>query len=98
MLTIDQAIDLALAMPLGWETTPPEAQAVLGGLTSREREVVALIARGKSNAEIADELVLSKRTVEKHIGSIFSKLEMTSRAQIVRWAIEQDLLKDSPSQ
>ena len=66
-------------------------------LTEREREIAVLIAQGQSNGEIAAQLVLSKRTVEKHIGSILSKLEMTSRAQIVRWAIEQGLLKDSPA-
>lgn len=97
-LAIDQAIDLALALPLRGETAPTGAQAEFGGLSAREREVVRLIAQGKSNSEIADELVLSKRTVEKHIGSILSKLELTSRAQIVRWAIEQGLLRDSPSQ
>lgn len=92
LLTIDQAIELALALPLGWETTPAEAQAEFGGLSAREREVVRLIAQGKSNGEIAADLVLSKRTVEKHIGRILSKLDLTSRAQIVRWAIEQSLL------
>ena len=56
-----------------------------------KREVVTLIARGKSNSEIADELVLSKRTVEKHIANILSKLAFMSRAQIVRWAMEQGL-------
>ncbi len=88
-LTIDQAIDLALALPLVRETTPLGAQVEPGGLTAREREVVFLIAQGKSNDEIADTLVLSKRTVEKHISNIFSKLGFTQRAQIVRWAIEQ---------
>ena len=42
-------------------------------LTAREREVAALIARGKSNGEIASELILSKRTVQKHIANILSK-------------------------
>ena len=41
--------------------------------------------------EIATELVLSKRTVEKHIANILSKLDFTGRAQIVRWAIENGL-------
>ena len=59
----------------------------------REREVAALIAQGKSNGEIADELVVSKRTVETHIAHILSKLGFTNRAQIVRWAIETGLVK-----
>jgi non-specific serine/threonine protein kinase len=97
LLTIDQAIELALTLPLDWETSSPEARIASNGLTEREREVVILIAQGKSNSEIAAGLVLSKRTVEKHIANILSELGLTSRAQIVRWAIEQGLLKDSPS-
>ena len=61
-------------------------------LTAREREVAALIGQGKSNSEIADGLVMSKRTVEKHIANILSKLALTNRAQIVRWAIENGLV------
>ena len=59
----------------------------------REREVAALIAQGKTNGEIADELVVSKRTVETHIAHILSKLGLTHRAQVVRWAIENGLAK-----
>jgi DNA-binding NarL/FixJ family response regulator len=62
-------------------------------LSSREREVAILIARGKSNGEIAEELVVSKRTIEKHIANIRSKLGFTQRSQIVRWAIETGLAK-----
>lgn len=67
----------------------------LDELSAREREVAALIAQGKSNGEIADKLVLSKRTVESHIANILSKLEFTNRAQIVRWAIETGLVKSN---
>ena len=63
------------------------------GLTSRERDVAALIARGKSNKEIAETLVLSNRTVEAHIGNILAKLNFSSRAQIAVWAVEKGLLK-----
>jgi DNA-binding NarL/FixJ family response regulator len=49
----------------------------LAGLTGREREVLAEIAKGKSNAAIADTLVLTKRAVEKHINSIFLKLNLS---------------------
>jgi predicted ATPase/DNA-binding CsgD family transcriptional regulator len=62
-------------------------------LTARECEVAALIAQVKSNAEIAEELVVSKRTVESHIANIRAKLGFTERAQIVRWAIENGLVK-----
>jgi DNA-binding CsgD family transcriptional regulator len=57
------------------------------GLTEREREVAALIAKGKSNGEIAVLLIMSKRTVEKHVANILGKLGVSTRAQIVAWAI-----------
>jgi DNA-binding NarL/FixJ family response regulator len=52
-------------------------QSSLAELTPREREVLAQIAQGKSNSAIADSLVLTKRAVEKHINSIFSKLHLS---------------------
>jgi predicted ATPase/DNA-binding CsgD family transcriptional regulator len=64
-------------------------------LTPREYEVAVLIAQAKSNAEIAEELVVSKRTIESHIANIRSKLGFTTRPQIVRWAIESGLVKAS---
>lgn len=50
-------------------------------LTEREREILALIAVGKTNAEIAGELVLSPKTVSNHVSNIFSKLQVVDRAQ-----------------
>ncbi len=52
-------------------------------LTEREREILGLIALGKSNAEIAGELVLSPKTVSNHVSNIFSKLQVVDRAQAV---------------
>jgi len=65
------------------------------GLTQRERAVAALISRGKSNREIADELVVAPRTIETHISSILSKLGFTSRTQIALWATEKALSNDA---
>jgi DNA-binding NarL/FixJ family response regulator len=53
----------------------------VGELTQREREVLAQIAQGKSNSAIADSLVLTKRAVEKHINSIFAKLNLSHAEQ-----------------
>ena len=64
------------------------------GLTQREREVATLIARGKSNREIADSLVIAPRTIETHVSSILSKLGLTSRAQIAVWATKKGLSND----
>jgi DNA-binding CsgD family transcriptional regulator len=69
------------------------ARQSFGGLTEREREVAALVAQGKSNRALADELVVSERTIAKHIENILSKLGVHSRAQIAAWAVEKGLTK-----
>ena len=71
------------------------AKQAFGGLTEREREVAVLIAKGKSNREIADQLVVSYRTIETHVGTILSKLAFSSRAQIAVWAVEIGLVKQA---
>ncbi len=63
----------------------------LGGLTTREREVALLVARGLSNKKIAQRLGVSERTVTTHVTNILGKLQMTSRAQVIAWAIERGL-------
>lgn len=67
------AIDPTIVDTLIAASAPARA-ATFESLTPREREVLALMARGKSNAAIADELVLTRRAVEKHVGAIFAKL------------------------
>lgn len=69
------------------------ARQAFGGLTEREREVAALIAQGKSNRELAHELVVSERTIKTHVENILSKLGFASRAQIAVWAVEKGLVK-----
>ncbi len=71
----------------------PIAKQSRGVLTAREREVAVLVAQGKSNHGIADEMVLSQRTVENHIANIMSKLGFNSRTQIAVWAVENGLAK-----
>ncbi|HCI81738.1 MAG TPA: DNA-binding response regulator [Ktedonobacter sp.] len=58
-------------------------QSAFPDLTEREREILGLIALGKSNATIAEELVLSPKTVSNHVSNIFSKLQVVDRAQAV---------------
>jgi DNA-binding NarL/FixJ family response regulator len=90
---LQQALAL---LPTPAPLTPRQAaKRAFGGLTERERVVAALIAQGKSNREIAEALVLSKRTVETHIGNIMAKLGFETRAQIIVWAIEKGLVKDN---
>lgn len=67
------------------------AKKEFGGLTAREREIAALIARGESNREIANELVIGENTTERHVANILSKLGFNSRTQIALWATEKGL-------
>jgi DNA-binding CsgD family transcriptional regulator len=62
------------------------------GLTSRELEVLRLVAAGKSNREIASELVISEHTVARHVQNIFRKLGVPSRTAASAFAYEHDLV------
>lgn len=78
---------------------PPSAarrvKGQFGGLTTREREVARLIARGKSNRAIAQELTLSERTVTTHVANILAKLGFSSRVEIAAWAVRSGLARPS---
>jgi DNA-binding NarL/FixJ family response regulator len=62
------------------------------GLTPRELEVLRLVAAGRTNKEIADELVVSARTVDRHVSNIFAKLGVPSRAAATSFAYEHELV------
>jgi DNA-binding CsgD family transcriptional regulator len=99
--TIDDAelrehfVQRALAtLPKEKPISPRRAEAEkYGGVTERERSVAALIAQGKSNREIADQLVVSERTVESHVANVLFKLGFASRAQVAAWVVEVGLDK-----
>jgi len=61
-------------------------------LTARETEVLRLITRGLTNAQIARQLVISAHTVNAHVRSIFNKLEVNSRSAATRYALEQQIV------
>jgi predicted ATPase/DNA-binding CsgD family transcriptional regulator len=67
------------------EAAAPSDNIPASPLTKREREIAELVAQGLGNREIAEQLVLAKRTVDSHIEHIFGKLGFTSRAQIAAW-------------
>jgi ATP/maltotriose-dependent transcriptional regulator MalT len=83
-LTLDQAVDEALRADA---TAPGEEE-----LTGREREILGLTAEGLSNAQIAERLVVSVRTVHAHLRSIYRKLGVSSRTAAARTAAEQALI------
>ena len=72
---------------LGATSVDPE----LDRLTEREREVMRLIARGYSYREVAEELFISVKTVETHMGSVLRKLQLSSRHELARWASDRGM-------
>jgi DNA-binding NarL/FixJ family response regulator len=79
------ALDRALGL-LDRAESDVASRAGLGGLTAREREVAALLARGMTNRDIAGALVITEGTAEVHVKHILGKLGLKSRAQVAAWA------------
>lgn len=71
---------------------PPGQEPMPGGLTAREAEVLRLVASGATNRAVADELVISEKTVERHLSNIFVKLGLANRAAATAWAYEHGLV------
>lgn len=73
---------------------PGEEKARYDGLSERERQVLKLVAEGKTSQEVADELVLSVNTVQTHRAHIMAKLNFRNRGDIVRYALKKGLISE----
>jgi predicted ATPase/DNA-binding CsgD family transcriptional regulator len=89
-MSLEQAVSYALEQEPASDPAAPEPH--LAGLSAREVDVLRLVATGLTNAEVADRLFLSSRTVDWHMGSIYRKLEIHSRAEATRFAAEHGFL------
>lgn len=85
-MPLPRAIQYALSPPTPSVSSPTFPKEVASGsLTRREREIATLIAEGLTNRQIADQLVLSERTVDAHVRRVLSKLALSSRKQVREW-------------
>ena len=102
-MTLEEAIEYALSEKEPSATTPSSATGQPSpsssplpehpaGLTSREVEVLGLVATGMTNAQVAQRLFLSPRTVQRHLNSVFHKLGVSSRTAATRFALEHGLV------
>jgi DNA-binding NarL/FixJ family response regulator len=101
-MTRERAIEYALApdttAPVSTPVQPtpampsPSTSPNAAGLTTREVDVLRLLALGYSYAQIAEQLVVSRRTINSHLTSIYSKLGVTSRAAATRYATDHHLV------
>ena len=73
------------------QTKPASAPTYPGGLTEREVEVLRLVAAGKTNLEIAEELVIAEGTARRHVANIYEKIGAANRAEATRYALTAGL-------
>jgi DNA-binding NarL/FixJ family response regulator len=87
--------DLGATPDLARITEVTDGPALAGRLTTREVEVVRLVARGSTNRDVGRELYISEKTVARHLSNIFCKLGISSRSAATAWAYEQGLMDAS---
>jgi len=96
----EPSLDPSIARKLLQELShPPKTAPTTDPLTERELDVLRLVAQGKSNREIAEQLVITEMTVRTHVSNILSKLHLASRTQAALYALKEGLfsLEDLPS-
>lgn len=92
---LDPAVTARVLNAYRSNAAPPPPTVALTELTPREKDVLTLIAKGHTNAEIADELYISGLTVKTHIGRIFTKLGLRDRAAAIVFAYEHRIIAPS---
>jgi len=93
---VEDALSLAEAIPAATPARESPADRELRRLTRREREVAALVAQGLTDAQLAEALVIGRRTAEKHVAHCLGKLGLATRAGLAAWAVERDLTTARP--
>jgi len=91
-MALERAVDYALQPPPMAPEEPASTPAFPAGLSAREVEVLKLVARGMTNAQVAEELYVSPRTVNAHLRSVYHKIGSSTRAEATRFASEHGLL------
>jgi len=84
-MSVEEGIAYALEEHDKWAQSGDRAKDRI--LSRREGEIAMLLARGRSNNQIAEELVIARSTVERHVATILSKLDMASRTEVAVWAV-----------
>jgi non-specific serine/threonine protein kinase len=80
------------ALRLGTSESAYDGAPGRSPLTRREQEVAALVARGLTNRQVAEQLLVAPRTIETHLEHIFAKLGVQTRTQLVAWSVRQDVV------
>ena len=88
----EAAVEYALSNEEKPDSSPPSTTSYPAGLSAREVEVLKLVAKGLTNAQIAKELFISPRTVDRHLNSVYRKVGVSSRVAAARFASEHGLL------
>jgi NarL family two-component system response regulator LiaR len=90
---VREILELPSPLPTVAERKPAQEPIGPDGnpLTAREIEIVRLLARGRTNQEMADELFISLRTVQTHVSNILTKLKLSSRAAVAAFAVRHGL-------
>jgi DNA-binding NarL/FixJ family response regulator len=88
-------LDPAIAKRLMASMRAPKTEDPGAELTTREREILQMVAAGKANKQIAAELVISERTARTHVSNILRKLDLSSRTQAALWAVREGFAPDT---